>query len=472
MAKIGLMIKITLVLALVVIVGCQDRVSITEPQTRDLGIFGLPGVTLDSAVFSIYVGAASGQTINVHRVTSNWLETTVTYNNFGGAFDPAVVGSFVAGSIGWASVDVSPLVQGWIDGVFPNYGILIEQGATPGTAYASSEYANAAIHPMLKICYTTGGGSQCVTMQEGFNGVVPDAFISELYINDNYGSLDRLFTGIVYGVNKQSLLYFDMPTFPDLASIGDFVWCDDNGDGLQDLAEAGIEGVTVHLMDCGGNILNTDVTNASGYYLFDELEPGNYNIHFVLPDGYLFTLQNQGLDDAVDSDADVTTGMTACTTLDEGEIDLTWDAGLICPVPDSGCTRTIGYWKTHAGFGPQADVVTPLLPIWLGTAGGTKSINVTTAAIAVDILSQDVFGTPENGITKLYAQLLGAKLNGEAGAELTDVAAVIAAADAFLANNDWNDWDSLSESDQNMVLGWHDMLDDYNNGLIGPEHCD
>ena len=92
--------------------------------------------------------------------------------------------------------------------------------------------------------------------------------------------------------------------------------------------------------------------------------------------------------------------------------------------------------------------------------------------MAVDILSQDVYGTPENGITKLYAQLLGAKLNGEAGAELTDVAAVIAAADAFLATHDWNDWDGLSDEDQEMVLGWHDMLDDYNNGLIGPIHCE
>ena len=40
----------------------------------------------------------------------------------------------------------------------------------------------------------------------------------------------------------------------------------------------------------------------------------------------------------------------------------------------NGCTRTIGYWKTHAGFGPQADVVTPLLPILLGSAGGAKTL--------------------------------------------------------------------------------------------------
>ena len=87
--------------------------------------------------------------------------------------------------------------------------------------------------------------------------------------------------------------------------------------------------------------------------------------------------------------------------------------------PPSGCTRTIGYWKTHAGFGPQADVVSALLPLWLGTAAGAKSINVTTAAQAVSLLKigagSNGVKDASNGINKLYAQLLGAKLNGAAG---------------------------------------------------------
>lgn len=137
-----------------------------------------------------------------------------------------------------------------------------------------------------------------------------------------------------------------------------------------------------------------------------------------------------------------------------------------------GCTFTIGYWKTHAGFGPQADVVTPLLPIWLGTPGGAKSIDVTTAQIAVDILSQNVYGTPSNGITKLYAQLLGAKLNIANGADGSAVASTIAAADAFLATHNFNDWSSLSQAEKNIVLGWQGILDNFNEGIIGPGECD
>lgn len=125
---------------------------------------------------------------------------------------------------------------------------------------------------------------------------------------------------------------------------------------------------------------------------------------------------------------------------------------------------TIGYWKTHAGFtGNNADRVTPLLPIWLGTSGGAKSINVTTAAQAVSILS--TMGS--NGINKLYAQLLAAKLNIANGASVPAVvASTIGNADAFLATNNWTNWSSLSKTVQQKVLGWMSTLDSYNNGLL------
>jgi hypothetical protein len=137
-----------------------------------------------------------------------------------------------------------------------------------------------------------------------------------------------------------------------------------------------------------------------------------------------------------------------------------------------GCTLTIGYWKTHAGFtGRNADRVTPLLPIWLGTVGGSKSIQVTSAPQAVTILSMDQCEGASNGITKLDAQLLGAKLNIAEGAASSAVASTITAADTFLATHNCSDWSSLSRADKNTVLGWMSTLDNYNNGLVGPGHC-
>ena len=140
--------------------------------------------------------------------------------------------------------------------------------------------------------------------------------------------------------------------------------------------------------------------------------------------------------------------------------------------PGEGCTRTIGYWKNWDGSGPQADVVTQYLPITLGSGGG-KSVVVSNTTTSHAILSFSYAGgKASNGITKLYAQLLAAKLNLAADADVSPVAGTIAAADAFLALYDQGDWASLTKDQQKMVLAWMTTLDNYNNGLLGPSHCE
>ncbi|MBT8198105.1 MAG: hypothetical protein KJO84_06345, partial [Acidimicrobiia bacterium] len=60
---------------------------------------------------------------------------------------------------------------------------------------------------------------------------------------------------------------------PELGSIGDFVWLDSNGDGVQDAGEPGIPGVTVTL---SGDADATAVTDANGLYGFADLAAGEY----------------------------------------------------------------------------------------------------------------------------------------------------------------------------------------------------
>jgi len=146
----------------------------------------------------------------------------------------------------------------------------------------------------------------------------------------------------------------------------------------------------------------------------------------------------------------------------------------VTPPVQGGCTLTIGFWKKHAGLGRgnQDDVLSQYLPLWLGDDGGSKSYLVTDAGMAVDFLSQKVYGKPNNGITKLYAQMLAAKLNVAAMASDGDIAMYLADADAFLADYNYMDWDSLSDEMVDDVMMWHDAFDDYNNGRIGPGHCD
>jgi hypothetical protein len=145
------------------------------------------------------------------------------------------------------------------------------------------------------------------------------------------------------------LVFLEVPCpCPGKASIGDRVWEDLNGNGIQDPGEPGVPEVTVRLLDCAGNVIATTSTDENGYYQFTDLTPGNYNIQVVAPGGYVFTKQDQGVNDAVDSDADPATGMMACTTLDAGENDMTWDAGLYRPA-------TIGnlVWIDRNGNGIQ-----------------------------------------------------------------------------------------------------------------------
>jgi len=461
--------------------GCSDNQNPIDSSKSitanppNLALISLPaGAVLDSAILSLYVNDRTGgddHHVGVHRITIPWTEGTVTYNSMIGGYDPAISASFVNSVIGWQRCDITSIVQDWLDGTYPDYGILIEQPESGYTRYSSSEFAASTQHPMLTIFYTLGAVSNNVIIQRGTNGSVADAVILENIPNSNAGGSDLLYTVTLNGYNKMSLFKFDVEVLGEPAAIGDTVWIDENQDGIQDANEPGFPDVVVNLYDCLDNFIATTMTDANGFYKFDGLTPGDYYVEFIKPEGYAITLQDQGGDDANDSDADPTTGIAICTTLDSGEYDPTWDCGLYL-VPQEGCTLTIGFWKTHAGFGPQANVVSQYLPIWLGTPAGTHSIAVTDSAIAHDILMRNVYGDNSNGITKLYAQLLAAKLNIAAGADPTDVTAFIALADAFLADHYYTDWDSLDKATQKMVIGWMSEFDDYNNGDIGPGHCD
>ncbi|OCQ90549.1 hypothetical protein BCD64_28195 [Nostoc sp. MBR 210] len=114
------------------------------------------------------------------------------------------------------------------------------------------------------------------------------------------------------------------------ASLGDFVFNDANNNGIQDTGEVGIGGVTVELINpANGNVIATTTTDGNGGYQFSGLIPGEYQVRFTAPTGYIFSPTNQGNDDAVDSDANTSTGLTQTVTLTSGEFNGTLDAGLV-----------------------------------------------------------------------------------------------------------------------------------------------
>lgn len=137
------------------------------------------------------------------------------------------------------------------------------------------------------------------------------------------------------------------------AIIGDFVWHDLDEDGIQDPGEPGIPGVKIIILVVpkgGLTIPDTIITDANGK--FNYVGPaGQYKLTLILPPGYTVGVKNAGTNDAIDSDYDPTTLMTDVIILDDGEIDLTIDAGLIKPCINLTHAGVIGYDQKLCGPG-------------------------------------------------------------------------------------------------------------------------
>jgi protocatechuate 3,4-dioxygenase beta subunit len=171
------------------------------------------------------------------------------------------------------------------------------------------------------------------------------------------------------------------------ASLGNVVFRDTNGNGIQDAGEAGVPGVTVTLYDGAGNPIAgvpPQVTNGTGNYLFTNLPPGTYTVGFSnLPVGTGLSPANVGADDAVDSDADPITGRTGPVTLAPGETNLTVDAGLATL---AGVSIGNFVWRDNNGNGIQ-DAGEP------GVAGVTATVSRVGGGPVVDPSGNPVTNT-------------------------------------------------------------------------------
>lgn len=115
------------------------------------------------------------------------------------------------------------------------------------------------------------------------------------------------------------------------ASIGDFVWLDVNDNGRQDDNEAGVEGISLNLLNMSGVIQQTVVSDVDGRYLFEDLQPGVYRIILVgLDPAFTLTRSGQANED-VDSDFETvgTLISSPVLTLSSNETNLDVDLGLV-----------------------------------------------------------------------------------------------------------------------------------------------
>ncbi len=187
-------------------------------------------------------------------------------------------------------------------------------------------------------------------------------------------------------------------------TVGDRVWVDVNGNGIQDAAETtGLESVTVSLINPGDDNLpgtadditvDRAVTDQSGAYLLGG-PAGTYMVQFSdIPPGYMISPPNQGADEAIDSNADPDRVLGAPMSLTGGQTILTVDAGAFLTATIGG---RISIDRDTCGlFDPRESI--PNVPVILSNgqatvtdADGTYEFTVVAGAyeITVDESGED-----------------------------------------------------------------------------------
>lgn len=117
------------------------------------------------------------------------------------------------------------------------------------------------------------------------------------------------------------------------ASLGDQIWIDENGDGIQEATPRGLAGATVlvrnldgtRVRDVSGRLVGPQVTEADGKYLFRGLPAGRrYVVHVKYPKGVRPTTPGR-LGRGINSSS----GKATSRLLKAGAMDLSLDFGVV-----------------------------------------------------------------------------------------------------------------------------------------------
>lgn len=132
------------------------------------------GTRITSATLSLYnyahASSANGGTVSVYPVSRSWIDSQATWNQASAGNNWAAAGmqsgtdyrtspvtsiTIDTTSGVWRDFDATAIVQGWIDGTFPNNGFVVRsptRGAKP-LFYSSGYTGNPGLRPRLTIVY-------------------------------------------------------------------------------------------------------------------------------------------------------------------------------------------------------------------------------------------------------------------------------------------------------------------------------
>ncbi len=199
-------------------------------------------------------------------------------------------------------------------------GNVISQSATTNGVYTLS---NVPTTQLFEVRFTLPSGFTL-----GPTAVGADATNNDFNVDQTAGATVA-YKSFVQAVEGQTLK-LDAGIVQG-ANLTAFAWNDANANGLQDtgVPEAtGQSGVTVTLIASNGFTYaqQSVTTGANGLASFTNIRPGNYFLNFAHPT-LKRTLQDQGTNDDIDSDAERTQGNTAIFSLAPATTRTNVDAG-------------------------------------------------------------------------------------------------------------------------------------------------
>jgi hypothetical protein len=138
-----------------------------------------------------------------------------------------------------------------------------------------------------------------------------------------------------------------------------------------------------------------------------------------------------------------------------------------------GCTLTQGYWKTHSSYGPA-----PYDDTWELIGEDTQFFgNYADPPDNTDPITwYEIMQMPPkkgNAYIILSYQYIAAQLNFLAGADPSAVLTEFGQAATLLSTYTWDyDWKADPAGVRDQFISLASTLDEYNNGYIGPGHCE
>lgn len=226
----------------------QDAGKVEQVLTR-FDLTSIPATSqINSAVAWFHLIAGKDHPegpINVHEVTADWTETSVTWQSFSGSYVKDRMARLPAQDAGdvWVAINITGQVQAWVNGR-PNYGLLFDtQAEGIHTEYTARE--DGANPPRLEVVVGSGPASPVTikatgTLDNGVNRNLKDKLtaayqpttvtsvdpVGDVYLKQdgptsNFGASSDLWVEDPGGSNKadNSLLRFNMTSIPRGARV-------------------------------------------------------------------------------------------------------------------------------------------------------------------------------------------------------------------------------------------------------------